>query len=107
MKNLFKKGAIACAVIAAVAAAPRSASATTLSLDTGYGYIHGYLEIFNPTITFIGDGSLVAQNSAIVETGSSLTLTANWQVVETVPGDGSAYCPGCVIEEYVGWIPPA
>jgi hypothetical protein len=76
--------------------------ATTLSSDVGYSYIHGYLEISNPSITAVGSGSF-SGNAATVAPGSSVTMTGNWSIVDS---DNSS-CPFCVIQQYVGWIPPA
>ena len=88
-----------------VAGLSGTASATTIDTDVGYGYIHGYLEIYNAAITAVGSGSF-SGNSAAVNPGSSVTMDADWRIVATVPY-GDRYCPGCIIEEYVGWIPPA
>ena len=77
-----------------------AASATTVASTVQYGYIHGYLEIYNTSING------VAGNTATVGVDDMVTLSASWRIVSTVD-DANRYCPGCIIQEYVGWIPPA
>lgn len=102
-KNLFK--ALTTSAFAAMTGLSGAASATTVSADVGYGYIHGYLQIYNAAITGVSSGTF-SGNSAVVDAGSSVTMHADWRIVTTA-GNGTGYCPGCIIQEYVAWIPSA
>lgn len=76
------------------------ASAATVASTVQYGYIHGYLEIYNTAING------VAGNTATVGVNDLVTLSGDWRIVSTV-ASGSRFCPGCIIQEYVAWTPPA
>lgn len=102
-KNLLK--ALTTSAFVAMTGLSGTASATTVSTDVGYGYIHGYLEISNAAITGVSSGTF-SGNTAVVDAGSSVRMRADWKIV-TTKGNGAGYCPGCVIEEYVAWIPSA
>lgn len=80
-----------------------SAAAAVAAQDVKYGYIHGYLEFYNAKISKASSGTISDNILTGAAAGSSVTLSADWRLVET---DGG-YCPGCAIQVYAAWIPPA
>lgn len=74
--------------------------AISLSSQVDYTYIHGLMTFSNPLFTSVASGSF-SGNTASVTAGSSLTLTGAANITDT----NNSYCPGCIIQEYVAWIP--
>ena len=90
-------------LIGATVVLQASASAAVVAQDVKYGYIHGYVEFYNAKVSNASSGTVSNNVLTGAAAGSSLTLSADWRLVET---DGG-YCGGCVIQVYAAWIPPA
>ncbi len=75
---------------------------TPVSSTVFYDVIGRIMEISSPTFVSVSNGSF-SGNVATVAPGSRLSLTGayNFKPVNT------NYCPGCIIQTYVAWIPPA
>jgi len=80
-----------------------SASAAVVAQDVKYGYVHGYIEFYNAKISSASSGTIANNVLTGAAAGSSVTLSADWRLVET---DGG-YCPSCMIQVYAAWIAPA
>lgn len=80
-----------------------SANDTTVLGDVTYGMLHGTIRFWNTTVASTQNGTY-SVDTAFVHTGAAVQLKGNWQIG---PVTNTSYCPGCIIEEYVGWISPA
>ncbi len=72
------------------------------SSSIDYGNIHGHMTVSNPTILGVSSGSFL-QNQAVVAPGAEITLSFDAGVSVT----SLAYCPGCIMQEYLAWTGPA
>ena len=71
--------------------------------DVTYGILHGTVRFWNTQVTAVSAGTF-AGNAALVPPGASVTLTGTMQ---RGPATDMSYCPGCIIQTYVAWVPPA
>jgi len=71
--------------------------------DVTYGMLHGTVRFWNSQITSVSAGTF-SGNSATVDPGASITVSGNWQIG---PVTNTGYCPGCIIQIYVAWVPDA
>jgi hypothetical protein len=71
--------------------------------DVTYGMLHGTVRFWNTAVTGVSDGTF-SGNQAIVKPGASVTMTGSWQIG---PVTNTSYCPGCIIQIYVAWVPDA
>jgi hypothetical protein len=80
-----------------------SLNANDYTNDVTYGMLHGTVRFWNTAVQSVSDGSFDG-NTAVVEPGASVTMTGNWQIG---PVTNTSYCPGCIIQIYVAWVPDA
>jgi hypothetical protein len=80
------------------------ATSISVGADVTYPMLHGSIRISNTTIQVSNIESTVDGLTATVLPGATITFGGSWQVG---PGTDFSFCPGCVIQEYIAWIPPA
>lgn len=71
--------------------------------DVTYGMLHGTVRLWNTQVVAVSSGTF-SGNSATVDPGATITLSGTHQ---WGPITDMSYCPGCVIQTYVAWVPPA
>ena len=88
---------------------PPELSAPSFSLiaptptDVTYGMLHGTVRFSNAAVVSVSAGTFTG-NTATVPPGSSVRVKGNWQIG---PVTNTSYCPGCIIQIYLAWIPAA
>jgi hypothetical protein len=71
--------------------------------DVTYGMLHGTVRFWNTQVVAVSAGTF-SGNSATVDPGATITLSGTHQ---WGPITDMSYCPGCIIQTYVAWVPPA
>ena len=71
--------------------------------DVTYGLLHGSVRMWNTQVTAVSSGTF-SGNAALVTPGASVTLSGT---VQRGPIIDMSYCPRCIIQNYVAWVPPA
>jgi len=88
---------------AGVAASLIEIDASKLATDVTYGMLHGTMRIWNTAIQSVSDGT-ISRTLAVVSPGASVRMTGDWRVGPVID---DSYCPGCVIQIYLAWLPGA
>lgn len=78
-----------------------------ISDDTVYIRFHGAQIFFlNAKVTSVSSGVAMG-NVAAVSPGASITVEADYVILFSANPADYTFCPSCVIQNYVGWLPEA
>jgi len=82
-----------------------NALAATVSTDVIYGTLNGTFEISNAYFVAVQTGTFAGDEAYGVQPGSWVEVAGDYTMTQTV-FDPNTYCPGCLVQDYVGFNQP-